>query len=153
MRQVFGSRVSRRVAVLMVAATWLGAAQAVPAAAAVEAFQTTITHSQSGKCLDGSISQGVRLVACDGGAYQQWIVSVSQTATIKHVQSGKCLDGSTSQGIRLITCDGGTYQQWNTNLPGYVVKHVQSGKCLDGSVSQGIRLITCSNSNYQAWYL
>ncbi|MCX5589150.1 RICIN domain-containing protein [Streptomyces erythrochromogenes] len=153
MRRVFGSRVSRRVAALTVAAAWLGAAQTVPASATAEAYQTTITHSQSGKCLDGSLSQGVRLVTCDSGAYQQWIVSVSSAATIKHVQSGKCLDGSASQGIRLVTCDGGAYQQWTTNLSGYVVKHVQSGRCLDGSVSQGVRLITCSGANYQAWYL
>ncbi|WP_404870728.1 RICIN domain-containing protein [Kitasatospora griseola] len=145
------SGVLRRAAVLMAAAAWLGAVQVGPASATVETFQTQITHTQSGKCLDASVSQGVRLVTCDGGTYQQWIVSVSPSATIKHVQSGKCLDASVSQGVRLVTCDGGTYQQWSTNLPGYTVGHVQSGKCLDGSVSQGVRLVTCDGSNYQGW--
>ncbi|RVX45200.1 hypothetical protein EDD27_7985 [Nonomuraea polychroma] len=31
-----------------------------------------ITHVQSGKCLDGSISQGVRLNTCNGSDYQHW---------------------------------------------------------------------------------
>ena len=68
-----------------------------------------IQHVQSGRCLDGSISQGVRLNTCNGGTYQQWSVSGYE---IRHVQSGRCLDGSISQGVRLNTCNGGTYQQW-----------------------------------------
>jgi hypothetical protein len=106
-----------------------------------------IQHVQSGRCLDGSISQGVRLNTCNGGTYQQWSVSGYE---IRHVQSGRCLDGSISQGVRLNTCNGGTYQQWYSPT-GLDVVHVQSGRCLDGSISQGVRLNTCNGGTYQQW--
>ncbi|MFD9733197.1 hypothetical protein [Umezawaea sp. NPDC059074] len=30
-------------------------------------------HGQDGLCLDGSVSGGVRLKACNGSSYQEWI--------------------------------------------------------------------------------
>ncbi|WFE27703.1 ricin-type beta-trefoil lectin domain protein [Solwaraspora sp. WMMD791] len=107
-----------------------------------------ISQPQSSRrCLDGSVSQGVRLNVCSGGStYQRWSITSQQ---LRHVQSGRCLDGSVSQGIRLITCNGSTYQRWS--ITSQQLRHVQSGRCLDGSVSQGIRLITCNGSLYQQW--
>jgi hypothetical protein len=48
----------------------LGVAAAPLAQAAPTA--TPIKHVQSGKCLDGSLSQGVRLDACNYSDYQRW---------------------------------------------------------------------------------
>jgi hypothetical protein len=108
-----------------------------------------IHHVQSGRCLDGSISQGVRLITCNGSTYQQWYTTTGWNYV--HVQSGRCLDGSISQGVRLNSCNGSTYQQWgSTNGLDFV--HVQSGRCLDGSISQGVRVNSCNGSAYQQWY-
>ncbi|MEU6982262.1 RICIN domain-containing protein [Streptomyces sp. NPDC046324] len=145
-------QVSGRTAVrLAVAASALvlGVATASPAQAAAKvAASSDVVHSQSGKCLDGSLSQGVRLVTCDGGAYQRWTYSGD---SLVHAQSGRCLDASVSQGVRLIVCDGGSYQKWDTNIDGEL-RHRQSGRCLDGSVSQGVRILACNGTSYQWWY-
>ncbi|GAA2084876.1 hypothetical protein GCM10009759_04250 [Kitasatospora saccharophila] len=141
-------RILRQAAALLAAVALLGISQATPAAATT--YEGSIVHVQSGKCLDGSVSQGVRLVTCDGSLYQEWVVDFSGAGAIKHVQSGKCLDGSVSQGVRLVTCDSGSFQQWNPKVA-YAIKHVQSGKCLDGSVSQGVRLVTCDGGSFQQW--
>jgi hypothetical protein len=121
---------------------------------AAAAVTGPIKHVQSGKYLDGSVSQGVRLNDYNGGTYQQWTLSEYGSGTrFRHVQSGKCLDGSVSQGVRLNDCNSGTYQQWTLSPSGsgFRVKHVQSGKCLDGSVSQGVRLNDCNSGTYQQW--
>jgi pyocin large subunit-like protein len=154
-----GDEVLRTIAGLTMNAAMIATMAVVPTQAAManqsaadtpattQALFYTIRHVQSGRCLDGSVSQGVRLNTCNNSTYQQW----GRTTNIfRHVRSGRCLDGSVSQGVRLNTCNNSTYQQWR--FPGTAtIGHVQSGRCLDGSVSQGVRLNTCNNSAYQEW--
>jgi len=89
---------------------------AVTPASAVEradgdtAILSVVRHVQSGRCLDGSVSNGVRLLACNGGAYQEWGTRTGNDMV--HIRSGRCLDASVSNGVRLHTCNGSTYQKW-----------------------------------------
>jgi len=122
-------------------------ATSTPAAPISIAAVVFVNHVQSGRCLDGSISQGVRLNTCNGGTFQEWNINGFE---FRHLQSGRCLDGSVSQGVRLDTCNGSTFQQWGTTTGSDVV-HVQSGRCLDGSISQGVRLNTCNGGTFQQW--
>ncbi|MFK3983329.1 RICIN domain-containing protein [Micromonospora sp. NPDC050397] len=106
-------------------------------------------HVQSGLCLDGSVSQGVRLNVCNYLAHQSWEQNFGR---LYHPQSGLCLDGSVSQGVRLNDCNSGFYQRWIL-MPAFAISNEQTGRCLDGSVSQGVRLITCEPGNdYQQWF-
>ncbi|QCS09554.1 hypothetical protein CRV15_28260 (plasmid) [Streptomyces clavuligerus] len=66
-------------------------------------------HQQSGRCLDGSVSQGIRLNTCNTGAYQSW---TQVGNALRHSQSGMCLDGSISAGVRLNTCNQSVHQNW-----------------------------------------
>lgn len=80
-------------------------------------FQTAgtehrIYHEQSKLCLDGSVSQGVRLNKCNWTTYQQWYRSREGADDLFHSQSHFCLDGSVSQGVRLNTCNDSSYQSW-----------------------------------------
>jgi hypothetical protein len=118
------------------------------AQAALAAHPWVIWHVQSGRCLDGSISQGVRLNTCNGSAFQQW--NTPAGSELLHEQSGRCLDGSISQGVRLNGCNGGTFQRWD-NTAGLNLVHAQSRRCLDGSISQGVRLNTCNGGTFQQW--
>jgi len=112
----------------------------------------TFQHEQSGKCLDGSVGQGVRLNNCNGGRYQQWRVDTKDgTTRLRNRIGGECLDGSVGQGVRLNTCNGSSYQKWVINSDSKAIPHVQSQLCLDGSVGQGVRLNTCNGSSYQKW--
>lgn len=133
---------------LVMAACVAGAfGAAMPAAAASDAsVLSTVRHVQSGRCLDGSVSNGVRLNACNGGAYQEWGTSGGD---IVHLQSGLCLDGSVSGGVVLKACNGGAYQNWT--ISGNQIKHGQSGLCLDGSVTSGVVLKACNGGTYQKW--
>jgi hypothetical protein len=130
---------------LVMAACVAGVLGASVPATAAAAVVTDVQHVQSGLRLDGSVSQGVRLNTCSGGAYQRWDVQGYQ---FKHVQSGLCLDGSVGYGPRLHACNGSTYQQWRSPS-GVDLRHAQSGLCLDGSIGHGVRLNTCNGSTYQ----
>lgn len=107
-------------------------------------------------CLDGSISQGVRLNACNQGEYQEWTLrdSTSGSYVLYHAATQKCLDGSISNGVRLNTCNGGEYQDWEVRdgSNGDALLSVATRTCLDGSVSKGVRLKRCNNTEYQRWY-
>lgn len=128
-------------------------------------FQTAgtehrIYHEQSKLCLDGSVSQGVRLNKCNTNGYQEWELVLSHPggdgagAVFRHVQSRLCLDASVEKGVRLNKCNWTTYQQWYRSREGADdLFHSQSHFCLDGSVSQGVRLNTCNDSSYQSWWL
>ncbi|WP_309505530.1 RICIN domain-containing protein [Streptomyces phytophilus] len=83
---------------------------ATPTQAAAPTWSAWQNMAYDNQCLDGSISQGVRLNTCNGGTYQEW--SPKSNGDIVHRQSGKCLDGSISQGVRLNTCNGGSFQWW-----------------------------------------
>jgi Ricin-type beta-trefoil lectin domain len=87
-------------------------AEAPVAADASAAPVFTFRHMQSGKCLDGSVSQGVRLHDCNGSKFQQWRIR-SDSRAIRQVQGGWCLDGSIGYGVRLNTCNEGPYQRWS----------------------------------------
>jgi hypothetical protein len=157
------SRTAVRLAVMVLAV--LGAAtltatssQASPETSGVQAAASThywMVHKESGLCLDGSISQGIRLNTCSvNSRYQKW--QVINQSTIKHVQSTRCVDGSISQGVRLNTCDNDSrYQMWYStdNTGSYDLINRASGRCLDASVSQGVRLNSCNGSDYQQWWV
>ncbi|KOU81270.1 hypothetical protein ADK94_27180 [Streptomyces sp. XY593] len=115
-------------------------AQAAPTA-------TPMKNVASGKCLDGSLSQGVRLITCNGTSYQSWSYN---GYSLVHAASGMCLDGSLSQGVRLVACNGSGYQNWSWDTYDYVT-HEGTQKCLDGSLSQGVRLNACNETAYQRW--
>jgi hypothetical protein len=85
---------------------------AAPAIAATTG--STLYHRQSDRCLDGSVSQGVRLKVCNFTAYQQWYSNSPSTVprTIIHRQSGRCLEAAVSVGVRLGVCNGSAYQIW-----------------------------------------
>lgn len=123
----------------------LGLAAAAPTQAHAAGF--TLRPAQSLACLDGSLSQGVRVIPCNGSAYQLWSRG---DYTFVHAATGRCLDGSLSQGVRVVTCNGSSYQVWPWR--GDELVNSATGKCLDGSLSQGARLLTCNGSDYQRWY-
>ncbi|MGA4837488.1 RICIN domain-containing protein [Streptomyces sp. G45] len=130
---------------------------AAPSQAAAEPPRTAALWSTwenqhyANQCLDGSVSQGVRLNTCNGGNYQTWTYFHGYSDQIQHSQSGRCLDGSVSQGVRLVACNGGTYQKWYPDSSTHEIRHGQSGRCLDGSISQGVRLVVCNGGTYQKW--
>ncbi|MGI5285842.1 RICIN domain-containing protein [Nonomuraea polychroma] len=137
-----------------VAAAAITVAVATPAAAQQQSVADRfpeIKHSQSGMCLDASVSQGVKLKTCNGSVYQKWFrESTNNGITIVHSQSRLCLDGSTNYGVRLHACNGKLYQRWYWYDSGSM-PNLKSGHCIDGSVSQGVRFKTCNGTSYQKW--
>jgi alpha-galactosidase len=64
-------------------------------------------------CLDGSISNGVRLNSCNGSDYQEWEYRwEGNDVAFLNIATRKCLDGSISEGVRLKTCNNSDYQRW-----------------------------------------
>jgi hypothetical protein len=110
----------------------------------------TFRHGATGRCLDGSVSQGVTIQPCNGGNYQKWDNSLGNTLRSRQDLS-KCLDASTSQGVSLKPCNGGAYQNWTASADQRDLIHVQSAWCLDASVSQGAKIKPCVGSSYQVW--
>ncbi|CAM3573252.1 RICIN domain-containing protein [Kibdelosporangium persicum] len=134
-------------------------ALAMVTTSAQAATERRIYHHQSELCLDGSVSQGIRLNKCNTNGYQDWEVINNHTGgdgtVFRHVESRLCLDASVDKGVRLNKCNYTTYQQWYRSTSGAKdLFHSQSHFCLDGSVSQGVRLNTCTDNNtYQMWTL
>lgn len=151
---MFASSISRVRMVTAVAITAVMAlSMALFVAAPARAADPLLTNVATQRCLDGSISQGVRLNGCNGSEYQEWEAFGSSPYGIFHHATGLCLDGSISNGVRLNDCNGSEYQQWEyaDGQNGYRVLNVATRKCLDGSISEGVRLMTCNNSDYQRW--
>ncbi|MEV0954028.1 ricin-type beta-trefoil lectin domain protein [Promicromonospora sp. NPDC050249] len=150
---MFASSISR---VRMVAAVAITAVIALSIAVFVAAPARAVGNPQinvaTERCLDGSISEGVRLMTCNGSMYQDWDLTIPRR--IYEPAIGKCLDGSISHGVRLNDCNGSEYQQWDftAGFNGDRVLNLATRKCLDGSISEGVRLVTCNNTDYQRWY-
>jgi hypothetical protein len=135
---------------IAVAAGAMGTQEAVAAPAAPH-----ISAASTSYCLDGSVSQGVRLAPCaDGSPYQIWHHSGGLLYNAEYGDS-VCLDGSLSQGVRMVTCSGSKYQKWNLNTStGQEVNGAYADECLDISISQGVRLNACdASSPYQQVWL
>jgi len=117
-----------------------------------------IIHVQSGLCLDGSASQGVRLVECNGSDYQNWTaerqdIIVTITYQLRNERTQTCLEGTISYGPRLRPCNNETsYDNWTYSgreLAPYLYRGV---RCLDGSRSGGVQIKDCTGDNhYQQW--
>ncbi|WP_203931279.1 RICIN domain-containing protein [Virgisporangium ochraceum] len=108
-------------------------------------------------CLDGSVSQGVRIKACDRvSPYQRWyqIRITAERFELRNAGNSRvCLDGSITSGARMLPCNGNGYQLWTIEQR-IRLSNVRYGtaRSLDGSVSQGVRMnATASDSVYQAW--
>ncbi|MEV8630506.1 RICIN domain-containing protein [Streptosporangium sp. NPDC051023] len=151
-------RLTHKIGIVLSTAALVTSITAVQASAGTAAIYSLI-NVHSNLCLDGSISQGVRLNTCNyDSTYQQWSFDAyDEGYQIKNVHSNLCLDGSISQGVRLNTCNSGSpYQQWGEievgNLGRYTYTNAHSLRCLDGSISQGVRLNTCNYGTYQQWY-
>ncbi|MEV0954027.1 ricin-type beta-trefoil lectin domain protein [Promicromonospora sp. NPDC050249] len=152
---MFASSISR---VRMVAAVAITAVMALSMAMFVAAPARAddvrgIENVATRECLDGSISEGLRLMTCNDVGYQDWIARGANPHTFLHVATAKCLDGSISDGVRLKECNTSDYQrwEWRKGENGFALLNIATRKCLDGSISEGVRLMTCNNSDYQRW--
>src|SRR4051812_16684660 len=106
------ARSAALVAALLVALT----AAILPAGSASADVSTSagyyaIVTWQTGLCVDGSVTQGVKLKSCNGSAFQQWLISGGKFKSRQY--DNLCLDASVSQGVQLKTCNNGDYQQWD----------------------------------------
>ncbi|WP_369374444.1 ricin-type beta-trefoil lectin domain protein [Promicromonospora sp. Populi] len=150
-------RMAAEVAITAVIALSMSVFVGAPASATIPGGLMNVATSL---CLDGSISQGVRLVACNTDGYQDWSTEESGPYVVfRHDATGKCLDASISNGVRLNACNGSEYQewQWRTGSTASAFLHVgtrtiDEAQCLDGSISEGVRLKRCNNSEYQRWF-
>ena len=144
----------RMVAAVAITAV-IGLAIALFVAAPARADGPLLINVATQRCLDGSISQGVRLMECDFNEYQEWSKQSagSPNYVLMHVKTGMCLDGSISNGVRLNGCNGSEYQKWEWRFGsnGDAFLNVATRTCLDGSISEGVRLKTCNNTEYQRW--
>lgn len=138
--------------ILVTASMTAGPASASPTDQSPGVFAAAPGYSlknvQTGRCLDDSISQGLRANTCTPGYYQQWQRTIANGW--QNMQTGRCLDDSISQGLRVVSCNGGTYQSWSTSSWSDIW-NAATGRCLDDSISQGIRTVTCNGGTYQKW--
>jgi hypothetical protein len=152
---MFASSISRVRIVAAVALTAVMAlSMALFVASPARAVGNSYVNQATDRCLDGSISQGVRLMECNGSEYQEWdLIGTSPNYVVYHKATEKCLDGSISNGVRLNTCNYGAYQIWEYRKgdAGIALLNTATRTCLDGSISEGVRIKTCNNSDYQRW--
>lgn len=153
---MFASSVSRvRTVAAAVITAVIALSMTLFVAAPARAADLPLINQATGWCLDGSISEGVRLNSCNPYEYQEWTFRAAGSNYVLHnVATGKCLDGSISNGVRLNTCNGSEYQEWEWRIgsSASALLNIATRKCLDGSISEGVRLKTCNNTEYQRWY-
>jgi hypothetical protein len=65
----------------------------------------------TGWCLDDSGAYGLRVIACNGGQYQQWYYS-TYNGSLTNMRTGRCVDDSFAYGLRPYECNNGRYQMW-----------------------------------------
>ncbi|GAA0903835.1 hypothetical protein GCM10009557_79570 [Virgisporangium ochraceum] len=115
-----------------------------------------IVNDATELCLDGSVSQGVRLSMCNAASpYQRWTSTFldGDSYILMNRASGTvCLDGSVTSGARMLPCNYGAWQVWESgeNLQLFNAAY-DDDRALDGSVSRGVRMNVTVNSRYQHW--
>jgi Ricin-type beta-trefoil lectin domain len=155
---MFASSISRvRMVVTFAIAVLMALTMAVFVAAPAHAVGPQWVNKATQLCLDGSISQGVRLEPCNPYEYQEWTVlpaAGSDYVVFYHAATRLCLDGSISVGVRLNTCNDSIYQRWEVRYGSNAMALLNAATraCLDGGISDGVRLKRCNNSDYQRWY-
>ncbi|MEV6633625.1 RICIN domain-containing protein [Actinoplanes sp. NPDC051470] len=134
------------------------ASAAAPKPVQVDLAFYQFVHGQTGKCLEGSVSVGIRLGTCaTDNSYQLYLFEPAGWSTLASPHE-YCVEAAASVGVRPGTCTpDNRYQQWRYYPATAQLQHLQSLLCLEASASVGVRLGTCSPSNanntYQQWYL
>lgn len=119
---------------------------------AVETFKNENTL----RCIDDSVSYGLRSFGCNGLSYQQFNVHVWNDGTreLKNLNTGRCVDDSGTYGLRAYPCNSSTYQSWwilrfSDGSIGF--QNQNTGRCIDDSLSYGLRSFGCNSLSYQRW--
>ncbi|GIJ44387.1 hypothetical protein Val02_12730 [Virgisporangium aliadipatigenens] len=119
-----------------------------------------LKNGGSNLCLDGSASQGVRMMTCSTTSkYQRWTPAfhdpydLEPIALRNEAYSDMCLDGSVSSGARLLPCNKKPWQIWSFGgMPSLMNDAYGFDKALDGSASHGVRMNDRAyDSPYQTW--
>ncbi|HET9254696.1 MAG TPA: ricin-type beta-trefoil lectin domain protein [Pseudonocardiaceae bacterium] len=96
------------------AATLLAICVPSSASAEVQAAPPAVKNVATSFCLDSNAGKQVYTLGCNGGAYQQWILSPGRFGTVlKDTATGFCLDSNANRQVYTLDCNGGSYQQWS----------------------------------------
>ncbi|MEV6633701.1 ricin-type beta-trefoil lectin domain protein [Actinoplanes sp. NPDC051470] len=128
-----------------------------PASAASKPVQVLawyhLQHIKTTKCLEGSISVGIRLGTCSAtNSYQQFLFDDGTWDSLAN-SNGFCVEAAPSVGVRPGDCNGTDYQQWYYYPATGAVQHMRSRLCLEAATTVAPRLGECGINEYQQWWL
>lgn len=118
-------------------------------AAETEGYKNVATN----RCVDHSITYGLRALSCNGTYFQAWRAGNCDGAycEIVNVQTGLAIDDSFTYGLRAIARNGLNYQKWARVIYSNGVEFVNlnTGRAIDDSFTYGLRSFSRNGSNHQ----
>ncbi|MFD7540241.1 actinohivin [Streptomyces sp. NPDC059819] len=121
--------------------------------------ENAFSNDNTGRCMDFTVSGGLRGWSCNGTAAQGFMTidqahSGAQWFSFKSSFAVGCLDDSQQYGLRVWTCNNQSYQNWRLifhGATGYDVTLINenTGRCIDDSSAYGLRSFPCNGMNYQ----
>ncbi|MEU8887316.1 RICIN domain-containing protein [Streptomyces sp. NPDC048442] len=135
-----------------IAGTSLMVLSAPAHAAAPPATSTeTLKNSALGKCLDADFTDSVTTAPCNGGNYQKWYVSGTDSRQIRNVATGQCLTTGSDSNVYTRTCNGTSIQRWNIKA-NFHLQNVTTGRYLDANAGGSVYTSSWNDGNYQVWW-
>ena len=116
----------------------------------------TYRNLATGYCLDSNAARAVYTLGCNGGSYQKWDVSGTDSATVfRNLATGFCLDSNTDGRVYTLRCNGGSFQKWRVYRYSDGVtmrfRNVATGRCLDSNAARAVYTLACNGGSYQKW--
>jgi hypothetical protein len=117
----------------------------------------TLKNVSTGRCVDDSLTYGLRAVGCNGSLHQVWqsyVWSGHIEPSFINEDTARCIDDSLTYGLRVTDCNQTSHQDWYVSWnqdysTSTTFMNDATAHCMDDSLTYGLRAVGCNNTTHQ----